>query len=50
MYENTGGRVTFLVYLMFRRLGKFDGPNLFLREERHLQKGLIYTVGLYSAC
>ena len=26
MYENTRGRVTFLVDLMFRRLGKFDGP------------------------
>ena len=26
MLENTGGRVTFLVNLMFRRLDKFDGP------------------------
>ena len=25
MHENTGGRVTFLVNLMFRRLDKFDG-------------------------
>ena len=26
MHENTRGRVTFLVNLMFRRLDKFDGP------------------------
>ena len=26
MHENTCGRVTFLVNLMFRRLDKFDGP------------------------
>ena len=26
MHENTRGRATFLVNLMFRRLDKFDGP------------------------
>ena len=26
MHENTLGRVTFFVNLMFRRLDKFDGP------------------------
>ena len=30
MHENTGGRVTFLVKLMFRRLDKFDGSVFFL--------------------
>ena len=38
MHENTGGRVTFLVNLMFCRLDKLDGPIF--------EKGGVHTGGL----
>ena len=39
MHENTWGRVTFLVNLMFCRLGRFDG-SIF---RRHMYRGSLYS-------
>ena len=47
MHENTLGRVTFLVNLLFRRLGKVDGPILRRREREayvHIYGGTFIRV------